>query len=58
MVETIEEVLSRSDVVVIGNGSPEFADAIGRRREDQTIIDLVRVDNGKSADQGYEGICW
>jgi GDP-mannose 6-dehydrogenase len=57
--ESIDEVLERSDVVVIGNAAPEFGDAMTRCRAEQTILDLVRVpvDRAKvSAD--YRGICW
>ena len=57
--ETIDEVIDGSDVVVIGNAGPEFAEAVTRCRPEQTILDLVRVpvDRGRvSAD--YQGICW
>ena len=36
-------MIDESDVVVIGNAGPEFAEAITRCRPDQTILDLVRV---------------
>lgn len=54
---TIEEVLDSSDVIVIGNKAEEFKDLAGKRREDQLIIDLVRIFNGNS-DETYQGICW
>jgi GDP-mannose 6-dehydrogenase len=57
--ETVEEVIDRSDVIVIGNGSPEFPEAAQRCRPDQTIIDLVRIPLDFSRLQArYEGICW
>src|SRR5262249_6443260 len=40
---TIDDVIDRSDVVVVGNRSPEFAEALTRCREDQIVIDLVRL---------------
>jgi len=55
----LDSVLSRSDVVVIGNGAREFADIGPRLRSDQVVVDLVRVLNlnGSSSAQ-YQGICW
>jgi hypothetical protein len=48
-----------SDVIVVGNGSSEFADALKRTRRDQTVIDLVRVKVDRSdVPAEYTGICW
>ena len=57
--ESIDQLIDRSEVVVIGNGSPEFSDAVTRCRPDQTVIDLVRIplDFSKVSAQ-YDGICW
>ncbi|HEV8316281.1 MAG TPA: nucleotide sugar dehydrogenase [Vicinamibacterales bacterium] len=57
--ETIDEVIGKSDVIVVGNNAPEFADALTRCRADQTVIDLVRVpvDFSMLAAE-YQGICW
>ncbi|MBP7569015.1 MAG: nucleotide sugar dehydrogenase [Acidobacteria bacterium] len=56
---TIEEVIDESDVVVIGNASPEFGEAVLRCRPDQVVLDLVRVpiDSSRLAAE-YRGICW
>src|SRR5687767_13075251 len=43
LTETIDEVIEKSDVLVVGNGSPEFSHALKRTRPDQTVIDLFRV---------------
>src|SRR5262245_2662590 len=57
--ETIDEVLDRSDVVVVGNAAPEFSDALRRTRPEQVIVDLVRVKTNRSDIPGrYQGICW
>ena len=57
--ESIEEVIDRSDVIVIGNASPEFGTAITRCRPDQLVIDLVRVPIDFAALRAqYDGICW
>jgi GDP-mannose 6-dehydrogenase len=57
--ETIDEVLSQSEVIVVGNAAAEFGDAVRRTRADQHVIDLVRLAVAReeiAAD--YEGICW
>jgi GDP-mannose 6-dehydrogenase len=57
--ESIDQVIDASDVVVIGNGAPEFSEAVQRCRADQVVIDLVRIplDFSQVAAQ-YDGICW
>jgi GDP-mannose 6-dehydrogenase len=57
--ETIDEVLESSEVIVVGNGSPEFADALKRTRPDQIVIDLFRAKVERDDVPGqYTGICW
>jgi GDP-mannose 6-dehydrogenase len=58
--ESLDQVLERSEVLVVGNAAPEFADALKRTRPDQIVIDLVRVKGVKSAEipAQYSGICW
>ena len=57
--DSIDEVLEKSDVIVVGNGAPEFGDALTRTRDDQVILDLVRVTTERSQIPGdYRGICW
>jgi GDP-mannose 6-dehydrogenase len=56
---TIDEVLDQSEVIVVGNQSPEFAEALTRCRPDQIIIDLVRLPIvGSLLQADYRGICW
>lgn len=57
--DSIDQVIEQSDVIVIGNGSPEFSEAVTRCRPDQTVIDLVRIplDFSRVSAQ-YDGICW
>ena len=44
---------------VIGNPSPEFADALTRTRADQIVVDLVRLPvSGGLLNAEYRGICW
>ena len=57
--ETIDEVLEGSDVIVVGNAAPEFAEALRRTKPEHRIIDLVRVKTARSEIPGqYDGICW
>jgi GDP-mannose 6-dehydrogenase len=57
--ESIDEVIDKSAVIVIGNNAPEFATALSRCRPDQTVVDLVRVPVDFSALAAqYQGICW
>ena len=57
--ETVDEVLEGSEVIVVGNAAPEFAEALRRTRPDHRIIDLVRVKGDPTEFPGqYEGICW
>ena len=56
---SIDDVVQKSEVIVVGNHSPEFADALTRTKPGQIIIDLVRlpIDHARvKAD--YRGICW
>jgi GDP-mannose 6-dehydrogenase len=59
LANTTAEVLDRSDVLVVGNASPEFAEALTRTRPDHIIIDLVRIRTEQLTIPGdYRGICW
>ncbi len=56
---TIDEVIVGSDVIVIGNLSTEFGDALTQCRPDQIVIDLVRLPIvGSLLQAEYRGICW
>jgi GDP-mannose 6-dehydrogenase len=59
MCDSMEQVLAQSEVIVIGNKTPEFRQVPERMRQDQVIIDLVRIhrDPGQPDDR-YHGICW
>ena len=57
--DSIDDVIEKSEVIVVGNGSPEFAEALTRTRPDQTVIDLFRLNvDRKSIPAAYTGICW
>jgi GDP-mannose 6-dehydrogenase len=57
--DTIDAVLEKSDVIVVGNAAPEFAEALTRTRSSQTVFDLVRVATPRDSIRAeYRGICW
>jgi GDP-mannose 6-dehydrogenase len=54
-----DEVISSSDVIVIGNKEPEFQAALRHVRPEQIVLDLVRcVPDGAQLPGRYEGLCW
>ncbi len=56
---TVGEVIQRSEVIVVGNQSPEFVEALSQTRPDQIVIDLVRLPMyGALLPAEYRGICW
>lgn len=56
---SIDEVVSDSDVLVIGNKAKEFREIEGKVQKDQILIDLVRLfDKPIGEGKFYQGICW
>src|SRR5688500_4225730 len=41
--DSLDEVIAKSEVIVVGNQAAEFSDAVTRCRPDQIVIDLVRL---------------
>lgn len=58
MVDDLDALLAHAEVIVVGNGSPEFESVTERRRPDQMIIDLVRLSAARSGLEAYDGIAW
>ena len=59
MAESIDDLIERSDVIVIANGAAEFRDVPLKMREDQVLVDLVRIVDDPSVARGeYIGIAW
>jgi GDP-mannose 6-dehydrogenase len=58
LVESIEEIVAESDVLVVGYQSPEFAQAVQGARASQTVIDLARVMKHATTAATYDGLCW
>ena len=57
MVSDIDAVLSHAQTVVIGNKDPDFQTVPERLRDDQSLVDFVRIIEGRSNGK-YDGICW
>ncbi|MCJ7725669.1 MAG: nucleotide sugar dehydrogenase [Acidimicrobiia bacterium] len=59
MSDDIDEVIDHAEVVVIGNGDPDFASIPARLSAGAVVIDLVRVGGDlDSFGPGYRGISW
>lgn len=58
MVGGIDAVLEHAQTVVIGNKDPDFQTVPEQLREDQILVDLVRISNRRSEKGKYDGICW
>jgi len=58
MVGGVDAVLDHAQTIVIGNKGPDFHDVPQRLREDQVLVDLVRITDRKSEKGKYDGICW
>ena len=56
--DSVQDVINESDVIVFGNKSAEFKEAIKNIPKEKTIIDLIRVDKSRLTQDNYVGICW
>jgi GDP-mannose 6-dehydrogenase len=59
MCGSVEELMAQSDVIVVSNKSPEFADAVAKAGPRHAVIDLVRIVPHPPEGAGeYYGLCW
>lgn len=58
MRDTVDGVLTDSEIIIIGNQAEEFRSVAERLRQDQQLIDLVRLFGDRTSNENYEGICW
>ena len=57
--ESGQPIAVQREVIVLGNKAPEFTQALQQVREDQVVIDLVRISQEIDVLDGqYAGICW
>lgn len=57
MVNSVDEVLSFAETLVIGNAAPEFRGVLSALRPSQVVVDFVRITE-QTSDAHYDGICW
>lgn len=58
MVPTIEALIERSDLILVGNSYAEATDPLRTALKDQPMLDLTRVQPGLMSGGAYQGICW
>jgi GDP-mannose 6-dehydrogenase len=58
MVDDMDSALNHAQTVVVGNKDPEFKKVPQRLRNDQVLVDLVRISDQRSEKGKYDGICW
>jgi GDP-mannose 6-dehydrogenase len=58
MVDSIDVVLNHAETVVIGTKDPDLRGVLERLRDDQVLVDFVRITDQRSKAGKYDGICW
>ncbi|WGF87678.1 nucleotide sugar dehydrogenase [Marinivivus vitaminiproducens] len=58
MVDSVEDVLTFGDVIIIGNNDPDFHDVPRRLRPDQVLVDTVRLPGTGVSTETYRGVNW
>jgi GDP-mannose 6-dehydrogenase len=55
---SVDEVVEFGEVVVVGNGTPEFRRIESSLRDGQVVVDLVRAFGSRTSDSTYRGVAW
>ena len=59
MTEDLNAIVSHSEILIIGNGSPEFETVLNKDFEGKIVYDLIRISKDiQNISTSYEGICW
>jgi len=58
MVTSLDEVIEHSECIVIGNKDAHYEGLLDRVRDDQIVIDLVRINKEQTSEGGYHGLSW
>jgi len=58
MVKNINEIITESEVIIIGNKNQEFRHIFPLLKKDQHVLDLVRIADNIESDAQYEGLYW
>jgi len=57
MVDSLEDIIEHAEIIVVGNGDPEFQQIFAMKRPEQVLIDLVRLNGDMQTVEKYDGIC-
>ena len=58
MTDSIDDLVDFSEIIIIGNKSDEFLEALPKLSDRHHVIDLVRIADNVETAAKYEGICW
>lgn len=58
LTEDIIEVIHSSEVIIVGNKTGKFLEAVTKIDSTKTIVDLVRISENMKNNKNYQGICW
>src|ERR1041384_2227527 len=54
----LNEVIEQAEVIIVGKKEDEFRVLAERMTNGRIVIDLVRLFDGRTSDETYQGICW
>jgi GDP-mannose 6-dehydrogenase len=58
LVPTLDELIDRSEIVLVGNRYDDTLSRLDALAGDRTVIDLARINPNRRSGAGYHGICW
>lgn len=58
MTDSLDDLVATSEVIVLGNASPEAVEAAAAARPGQRVIDLARALPEAAGEGRYEGLAW
>jgi GDP-mannose 6-dehydrogenase len=58
LVGRIEDLISSSDVILVGNRYEETIAPLNAVSEYRSLVDLTRINASLRSNGTYEGICW
>jgi len=58
MVNSQDELVDESELIIIGNSNKEYLKSITKLNNDQVVVDLVRISEQINYEINYNGICW
>ncbi len=57
-VSSLDDLIEKSELIIVGNSSPEFRDLAQQAGKDRRILDCAGIAKPKKNLENYEGICW